>query len=226
MSKIEAVLFDMDGVIFDTERVYLEHWTKIFQKYGYKMTKEIYISVMGRGRQNVTKTFLEIYGQDLPIEQMYKEKDELLLQAVESGKVPMKPGVKEILNFLKENKFKIGLATSAKRDRMMMQLKMGNIEKEFDTIVCGDDITNSKPNPEIFLKAAERLSVNPKKCAVVEDSPAGIKAAYNAEMRALHVEDLKKADEEILKSCHKNFKNLFEIKEYLYQLKVNRHEHE
>ena len=218
MSKIEAVLFDMDGVIFDTERVYLEHWIKIFKKYGYEMKKEVYVSVMGRGRENVMKTFLEIYGESLPIVQMYKEKDELLVQAIEDGQVPMKPGAKEILNLLKENNLKIGLATSAKRDRMMMQLKMGKIENEFDAIVCGDDITNSKPNPEIFLKAAQKISVNPENCVVVEDSSSGIKSAYSAEMMALHVEDLKKADEEILKHCHKNFKNLFEIGEYLIQL--------
>jgi len=218
MSKIEAVIFDMDGVIFDTERVYLEHWIKVFEKYGYEMKKEIYVSVMGRGRGNVMKTFLEIYGESLPIVQMYKEKDELLIQAIEDGQVPMKPGAKEILNLLKENNLKIGLATSAKRDRMIMQLKMGKIENEFDAIVCGEDITNSKPDPEIFLKAAKKLSVYPENCVGVEDSPSGIKAVYSAEMLALHVEDLKEADEEILKHCHKNFKNLFEIGEYIMQL--------
>jgi len=221
MNKIEAVLFDMDGVIFDTEKVYLEHWIKIFKKYGYEMKKEVYVSVMGRGRENVMKTFLEIYGENLPIVQMYKEKDELLVQAIEEGKVPMKPGAKEILNSIKENNFKIALATSAKRDRMMMQLKMGKIENEFDAIVCGDDITNSKPDPEIFLKAAQKLSVNPENCVVVEDSPSGIKAAYSAKMIGLHVEDLKKADEEILKHCYKSFKDLFEIKECLIQLTIN-----
>ena len=218
MNKIEAVLFDMDGVIFDTERVYLEHWIKIFKKYGYEMKKEVYVSVMGRGRENVMKTFLEIYGENLPIEEMYKEKDKLLVQAIEDGQVPMKPGALEILNCLKENNFKIALATSAKRNRMMMQLKMGKIENEFDAIVCGDDITNSKPNPEIFLKAAQKLSVNPENCVVVEDSPSGIKAAYSAEMMGLHVEDLKEADEEMLKHCHKSFKNLFEIRDYLIEL--------
>lgn len=220
MSRIEAVLFDMDGVIFDTERVYLEHWIQVFESHGYKMTKEVYTSVMGRGRENVMRIFKEIYGDYLPIVEMYKEKDKLLVQAVEERKVPMKPGVKEILNFLKGNNIKIALATSAKRDRTDMQLKMGKIENEFDTVVCGDDIINSKPDPEIFLKAAQRLSTSPENCIVVEDSSAGIKAAYNAKMMGLHVEDLKKVDEEILEYCHKSFKDLFEIKEYLTQLTI------
>ncbi|SFC13792.1 HAD family hydrolase [Clostridium uliginosum] len=215
MNEIKAVLFDMDGVIFDTERIYLDIWTKVFDKYGYKMTKEVYVSVMGRGRKNVIKTFLDVYGQDLPIIRMYDEKDDSLVQVIDKGEVPMKFGAKEILNFLKENGYKIALATSAKRDRLNKQLKMGDIKKVFDAIVCGDDVINAKPDPEIFLKAAKKLSVNPENCIVIEDSPAGIKAAYNAKMIGLHVEDLKKSDEEIMKYCHKSFKNLLEIKEYL-----------
>lgn len=215
MDKIEAVLFDMDGVIFNTESVYLDVWTKVFQKYGYKMTKDIYISVMGSGRKNVIKTFLNVYGQDLPIIQMYQEKDEKLAEVIEKGQVPMKIGVKEILTFLRGNGYKVALATSAKRDRAIKQLKMANIEEVFDVIVSGDEVTNAKPDPEIFLKASRKLSVNPENCIVIEDSPAGVKSAYNAKMIGIHVEDLKKADEEILKYCHRSFKSLLEVKEYL-----------
>ena len=215
MKKIEAVLFDMDGVIFDTESIYLDIWTKVFQSYGYIMTKDVYISVMGRGRKNVIKTFVDLYGEYLPIIQMYKDKDEELMQVIDKGQVPMKVGVKEILTFLKENGYKVALATSAKRERAIKQLKMANIKELFDCIVCGDEVINAKPNPEIFLKAAEELSVKPENCIVIEDSPAGIKSAYNANMIGIHVEDLKKADEEILKYCHKSFKNLIDIKEYI-----------
>ena len=215
MKKIEAVLFDMDGVIFDTESIYLDIWTKVFQSYGYIMTKDVYISVMGRGRKNVIKTFVDLYGEDLPIIQMYKEKDKKLIRVIDKGQVPMKVGVKEILIFLKENGYKVALATSAKRERAIKQLKMANIKELFDCIVCGDEVINAKPNPEIFLKAAEELSVKPENCIVIEDSPAGIESAYNANMVGIHVEDLKKADEEILKYCHKSFKNLIDIKEYI-----------
>ena len=78
----KAVIFDMDGVIFDTERVYLEIWKSVFEKYGYKMTKELYITVMGTGRKNVIKTFLENFGDDLPIEKMYEEKDNQLFYII------------------------------------------------------------------------------------------------------------------------------------------------
>ena len=220
MKKIDAVLFDMDGVIFDTENVYLDIWTKVFEKYGYTMTLDVYISVMGTGRENVIKTFLEIYGEDLPIGEMYIEKDKKLEKVIKNGLVPTKQGAKEILNYFKQKNYKIALATAAKRDRVAMQLKMADMIDIFDDIVCGDDIKFGKPNPEIFLKAAQKLSVDPGKCLVIEDSPAGIKAAFNAKMTGIHVEDLKKADEEILNYCYKSFKNLLEIQEYFNNLEI------
>ncbi len=219
MNKIKAVLFDMDGVIFDTEREYLKEWEVIFKKYGYKMKKEIYISVMGRGRKKVKEIFKEKFGEDLPIDEMYIEKDKMLKEAVENNKVPLKEGALELLEFLKENGYKIALATSAKRDRVKIQVSHAKIENIFDAIVCSEDIINSKPNPEIFLKAAEKVCVNPENCIVIEDSEAGIKAAFNAKMMGFHVEDLKKADESILKYSYKNFKNLIEIKEYIKDMK-------
>ncbi|MVX64602.1 HAD-IA family hydrolase [Clostridium chromiireducens] len=220
MKKIDAVLFDMDGVIFDTENVYLDIWTKVFEKYGYTMTLDVYISVMGTGRENVIKTFLEIYGEDLPIGEMYIEKDKKLEEVIKNGLVPTKQGAKEILNYFKQKNYKIALATAAKRDRVTRQLKMADMIDIFDDIVCGDDIKFGKPNPEIFLKAAQKLSVDPGKCLVIEDSPAGIKAAFNAKMTGIHVEDLKKADEEILNYCYKSFKNLLEIQEYFNNLEI------
>ena len=215
MKNIKAVLFDMDGVIFDTERIYLEEWIEIFNKYGYKMTKEIYLPCMGTGRVHIKKRFKEIFGQDLPIEQMYIEKDAMLSEAVSNGKIPIKMGAIEILDFLRDNNIKIALATSARKERLLMQLDSAKIKDKFDALVCRDDVKNLKPDPEIFLQAAERLNVKPEECIVIEDSEAGIKAAYNGKMIGLHVEDLKKADEDLLKYCKKSFNNLVEIKNYI-----------
>lgn len=211
----EAVIFDMDGVIFDTEKVYLDIWIEVFEKYGYKMTKELYVNVMGTGRKNVIKTFLENFGDDLPIEKMYEEKDNQLFYIIENQGIPLKEGVKELFSMLKEKNYKIALATSAKRERVEKQIKDKWLKESFDAIVCGDDVEKGKPSPDIFLKAAKKIDVEPENCFVVEDSPAGIKAAFSGGMKGIHVEDLKAADEDILKYCEKNFKNLQEIKEYL-----------
>ena len=110
MNNIKGLLFDMDGVLFDTERVYLNTWIKVFHKYGYEMSKDVYISVMGTGRENVKKVFLDAFGQDLPIDEMYKEKDEQLLSVVRKGQVPLKLGAKELLEAAREKGYKIALA--------------------------------------------------------------------------------------------------------------------
>lgn len=211
----KAVIFDMDGVIFDTEKVYLDIWIEVFEKYGYKMTKELYVNVMGTGRKNVIKTFLENFGDDLPIEKMYEEKDNQLFYIIENQGIPLKEGVKELFSMLKEKNYKIALATSAKRERVEKQIKDKWLKESFDAIVCGDDVEKGKPIPDIFLKAAKKIDVEPENCFVVEDSPAGIKAAFSGGMKGIHVEDLKVADEDILKYCQKSFKDLQEVKKYL-----------
>lgn len=213
IDKLKTVIFDMDGVLFDTERVYLDVWTKVFEKYGYKMTKEIYCKVIATGRENVKKVFKEEFGQSIPIEEMYKEKDKELEKAIEN-KIPIKKGAQELLTFFKDRKYKLALATSASRERMEKQLEQANFGKIFDKVVCRDEVNETKPNPEIFLKAANKLRVNPKDCIVIEDSSAGIKAAYRGNMTPIHVVDLKEADEEIKKYSYKSFNNLYEIKRY------------
>lgn len=218
IEKAKAVIFDMDGVLFDTENVYLDVWSKVFEKYGYTMTKEIYSSVLGTGRENVKKTFLNYFGNDLPIDAMYKEKDENLAIVIDKG-VSLKKGANELLIYLKENKYKIALATSATRNRALQQLGQADIEKYFDAIVTKDDIKETKPNPEIFLKAAKKLFMSPNDCIVIEDSSAGIKAAFNAEITSIHVVDLKEADDEIIELCYRSFKNLNEVQKEIEYLK-------
>lgn len=216
MKKVESVIFDMDGVLFDTESIYLKVWKNVFKKYGYKMTKDIYSQVIATGRENVKKVFLREFGEELPIEKMYVEKDLALKEEIEKN-VYIKEGAVEILTHLKSKNYKVALATSSDRERMNKQLEKASIRKYFDEIVCKDEVENTKPNPEIYLKVADKLNVNPKNCLVIEDSLAGVKAAYKANMKVLHVEDLKKADNEIKKYCYKSFNNLLEIKEEIFQ---------
>ena len=221
MKKIKGVLFDMDGVIFDTEKAYLDTWTKVFKSYGYDLKKETYISIMGTGRENAVRTFKNAFGDDIPMEEMYKDKDRILKEIIEAGKVPLKDGAIEILTYLREKNIKIALATSARMWRAETQLNLAGIKNMFNEIVCGDEIKNLKPNPEIFLKAAEKLGLKPEDCIVIEDSPAGIQAAHNAGTYAIHVEDLKKADDTIKKYCKANFKNLIEIIDYINKQFIN-----
>lgn len=215
LNNKQTVIFDMDGVLFDTEKVYLDVWTRVCEKYGYKMTKEIYCKVIATGRENVKRVFKKEFGYDIPIEEMYKEKDEILAKELERC-IPLKDGAYELLKHLKEKNYKLALATSASKERMEKQLKKANFKNIFDEIVCRDEVKETKPNPEIFLKAAEKLGVDPKECIVIEDSLAGVKAAYNGDMIPIHVVDLKYPDKEIKKYCYKSFNDLIEIKKEIF----------
>ena len=213
IDKLNTVIFDMDGVLFDTEKVYLDVWTKVFEKHGYKITKEIYCKVIATGRENVKKVFKEEFGEKLPIEEMYKEKDKALEEEIKKG-IPIKDGAYELLKYLKYKKYKLALAISASRERMVKQLNQSNFKHIFDAVVCRDDVKKTKPNPEIFLKAAKKLKVNPQECIVIEDSSAGVEAAYKGKMTPIHVVDLKEADEKIKSYSYRSFNSLYEIKGY------------
>lgn len=214
----DSVIFDMDGVIFDTERVYMKIWMKVYKEHGYEMTPEIYKTLIGRDKPSLIKILENRYGNNFNGVEMFKECEMHLKNAIDKGEVPIKEGALEIFDYLKDRDFKMAIATSSPRTKLDMQLKIHNLEEAFDQIICADDVTKSKPDPEIFLVAAKKLNSKPENCIVIEDSPAGIQAAYNAGIAAVHVEDLVKPDDRI-KSCSVDqFKNLFEVKEYLSHL--------
>lgn len=215
MKKAEAVIFDMDGTLFDTERLSFSLWKKILKKYGYVMSKELYVSLMGRKRKDSIKILVENYGEGLPLEQIYKEKDGETLKYIYEKGVPVKIGVHELLEFLNDNGYKIALATSTNRKKAIDLLERAGIKDQFRVIICGDDVINSKPSPEIFLKAAEKLQVDPTKCIVLEDSPAGIRAAYNGGMMGINIPDLKEPDEEIEKLSYRVYSSLLDVREHL-----------
>jgi beta-phosphoglucomutase len=215
MEKIEAVIFDMDGTLFDTERLSFGFYKKALKKYGYVMNKEIYISLMGRKRKDSSKILIEKYGEDLPIEKIYEEKDKEMLKYIHENGVPVKIGVYELLEFLVKRGYKVALATSTYREKAVDLLERAGIRDKFRAIICGDDVMNSKPAPDIFLKAAEKLETDPKRCIVLEDSPVGIEAAYNGGIMAINIPDLKEPDEEVERFSYKIFDSLLEVRDYL-----------
>ena len=208
MSRFKAFVFDMDGVIFDSERAVIESWKIIAPQYGITDIEEHCYSVIGRNADMTRKLFKERYGDELPYDEMVSRRREIIWKMFEENKVAVKPGVRELLGFLKENGFKIALASSTAYDLVARELKIAELIDYFDEIVCGNMVSRSKPAPDIFLEACRRIGVEPGNCVAVEDSFNGIRAAHSAGLYTIMVPDLLAPDEEIKSLCDAVYESL------------------
>ena len=186
-----AVIFDMDGVLFDSESVYIEGYVKFASEYA--DIRETCMACIGSNGRRTKEIFLEKYGESFPFDPYYKK----VKAYVQSHPIPLKKGAVDILKFLFEKNIPLALASSTSTSSVMKMLKEADLLRYFDKIICGDMVSHSKPHPEIFLKAAEELGLVPERCYVIEDSYNGIRAAYNAQMIPVMVPDMLEPDEEI-----------------------------
>ncbi|MBQ3418387.1 MAG: HAD family phosphatase [Ruminococcus sp.] len=191
MSRSFAVIFDMDGVLFDSESVYIEGYVKYASDY--PDIRETSLSCVGANGRRTREIFMEKYGESFPFDEYYRK----VKAYVQSHPIPLKQGAVEILKFLSEKNIPLALASSTSTPSVMKMLDEAQLLPYFDKVICGDTVSHSKPHPEIFLKAAEELGYAPENCYVIEDSYNGIRAAYNAGMIPVMVPDILMPDEEI-----------------------------
>ena len=208
-----AVVFDMDGVIFDTENLGLYAWRKAAPLFGADDIDAVYRKIIGTKYERGLEILREHYGKDFPAED-FRKSAAVFVRDVLNTKIPMRPFAREILEFLKKNGIKTALASSTKYDIVIRELTQEGLIGYFDVIVGGDLVTKSKPEPDIFLKAMADLGEKPENCFIVEDSHNGIRAAYASGARPVMVPDIVMPDEEIKSMCHKIFGNLGEVMEY------------
>jgi len=212
---LKAVIFDMDGLMFDTEKIAKDGWKKVGEKLGFEVTDEMLEAVTGLDVENTRKVFLKYLGNDFDYYTARKMRLEYSLNYMAEHGVPIKKGLPELLNFLEENKIKRAVATSTAKVRAVQNLKSANVFDDFDAIICGDMVERGKPEPDIFLKAAELLSCKPSECIVLEDSPNGILAAYRGGFKAIMVPDLIKPDGKTKKMLYAKCDSLLEAIEII-----------
>lgn len=158
---------------------------------------------------------MRYFGNSFPIEEIINDRFRIAEEIVKSKGVPVKKGLYDLLDYLKQSSIKKAVATSTSRKRALNLLKMANIDKCFDYILCGDEIERSKPEPEIYLKVSDKLACSPEKCLVLEDSEAGITAAYIAGMLPIMIPDMKEPDDKTQTLLFKKMNSLLDVKYFL-----------
>lgn len=211
----DAVVFDMDGVIFDSERAVMQCWKELAEKYQIPDIEQAVLSCTGTTMKRTREIMLETYGADFPYDTYAKESSVIYHSRYDGGRLPMKPGVVELLTFLKEEGKKIALASSTRRPTVVNQLKNAGILDFFDQVICGDMVERSKPAPDIFLKACEELGVKPECAYAIEDSYNGIRAAYAGKLHPIMVPDLLPETAEMRKKAEVVLPSLLEVISYL-----------
>lgn len=195
------IIFDMDGTLLDTQKIYMPAWKWAGEIQGFSDMDKTALLMCGTNEVGSTKYLKDHF----PTLDIVKFKADAEVYVNENLTIRYKEGVKETLDFLKEKGIKLGLASGTSREKAIKRLNFVNALDYFDVIVCGNEIENGKPAPDIFLKAANLLGAKPEECIVFEDSDNGIKSGYNAGMKVIGIPDVKPFSEEIKSMLYAEF---------------------
>ncbi len=213
--KAKAVVFDMDGVIFDSERLVLEGWLLIARRNGITDLEEVFYRCIGTNATATKEIFLKHYGEDFPYDEYKQENSRWFHENFDHGRLPMKPGIVELLQYLKTEGYRIGLASSTRIAVVTQEIKDAGLLPYFDNLTGGDMLKRSKPEPDIYLMACERLNVRPSEAIAIEDSFNGIRAASRAGMLPVMVPDMIAPDDEMRRTAALICPDLFAVRDWL-----------
>lgn len=216
---MEAVIFDMDGLMFDTERVFVQAWDYAGEKTGIGKAGHMILKTLGLNKKESDAVWRRDFGEAYDPEALRLYTKEFLADYYGNHKVPVKKGLYVLLDYLREKGFRLAVASSSPRWEVERHLKDAGVLHYFGAVVCGDMIERSKPAPDIYLAACRELSASPQACYALEDSKNGLIAAYRAGCTPLMVPDLWQPDEEVRQFVAGIFEDLEKAKEYLESLK-------
>jgi len=188
--EFDAVIFDMDGLLIDTESLAMAALAETAKSMGYDMPETFCTLMIGVPMDHCSKLMTERFGTDFPLDAYFSKTDMHLAAMIEAGQLQLKTGVRELLSALDTHNIPKAIATSSSRGKADKHLRHAGILERFDIIVTRDDVERGKPHPDPFLRAAERLDLAPERCLALEDSYNGVRAAHAANMQVIMVPDL------------------------------------
>ena len=213
VKNIKAVIFDMDGTLTDTEKYYQIAWPKAFAHFGYEAPKDFALELRSLGRPFAPKRFEEVFGEDFDYSAVREYRKGLVEELVKENGIPLKPGAKEILSWLRSKGILTALATANEYPRAERYLKKIDLFDYFDKIICANMVELGKPAPDIYSYAVKALGLLPEETFAVEDSPNGVNSAYGAGCNVIMIPDLTEPDEELRSKLYARLDSLLDIKE-------------
>ena len=212
---MNSVIFDMDGVLFDSERIYYKAWLEAGRNRSLPAIDACVMHCIGRNGSDIRAYLLSRYGADLPVDDFIAEIRSAFRRIVDRDGLPVKPGVLDILDWLTENGWPVALATSSGKTGTAHNLDAAGLNKYFKVVVTGDMIRHGKPAPDIYILACEKLGVTPADCYAVEDSPNGIRSAHAAGLTVIFIPDMVEPAPEVVRLANRTFPSLGAFKDYL-----------
>lgn len=208
----KAAIFDMDGLLLDTERICMNCFMEAGRLIGYAVDPNVYLACIGTNHARSKSILIEGHGRDFPYEEISALWSERYLEKILENPIPIKAGALELLRDIVESGTPIALATSTAYEHAQIKLRNSKLYDYFDFIIGGDQVANGKPDPEIYLKAAAELNVAPSNCVAFEDSENGVRAALAAGIYVVQVPDLVVPSKELESMGHTILSSLGEFK--------------
>lgn len=214
MKNFKAAIFDMDGLLLDSEQLALQAFEIGCEQFGLDDQTELFMRFVGTNAEKGNAEMKQALDGLIDVDNFIKTWRGIYADWIAKKPVPLKAGVKEVLTHLNLLNIPIAVATSTKTAAAKKKLKMAGIFDYFDVVIGGDQVSHSKPNPDIFLKAAATLSFEPSRCIAFEDSPNGVRSAVAAGMTVVQIPDMIKPDSALLSLGHSVFDTLSDVLTY------------
>lgn len=205
----------MDGLMFDSEVIAEWAYKKAAKEFGYEILDEIYYQLLGRSRTDAYSIMKDIMGETYPAMEIIKLAHEFKDAYIQEHGLPMKKGLMELLDHVKQKGILVAVASSSDKSVIEWYLTLAGIETYFDYIISGDQVAHSKPDPEIFLNVCQHLKVKPEESLVLEDSKSGIMAAVNGNIPVICIPDILDHEDDIKKLTYQTLPDLTAVIEFI-----------